>query len=416
MINEASRTTPVAASFDVIVAGGGPAGFAAAISAARTGAKVLLIEVHGALGGVWTCGLLTYVLDAGGKRGGVMAELVRRLEAAEGRPLTTDRAHDLPWVTGSWFFNPETMRFVLETWCVECGIEILYHTRVAAAATHERRVTHVITEGPGGRQAWAGHAFVDATGNGDLGALAGCPFRMGRDGAGGQVQPLSLLALVGGVAQDAIAPFIHGAPGSGGEDSRRLLAALRQAGVEPSYGHPILLPAAPGIWSLMAGHQYGVRCDDARALSRATIAGRAEVHAQITALRRLGDPWSGLHVVATAAQIGIREGRRLEGRYTVTADDLIRGARFDDTVCRVTFPVDIHALDPRHGTGYGNDGVKAKPYDIPLRALISAAHDNLAFAGRCISGDFVAHASYRVTGNAVPMGEAAGGWAASLRG
>ncbi len=414
LINEPARSIPVAAGFDVIVAGGGPAGCAAAISAAMSGAKVLLIETQGALGGVWTSGLLTYVLDAGNKQSGVMAELVRRLTMHEERAPTTDLAHDLPWVVGSWYFDPESMRVVLESWCSELGVEVLYHSRVVAAVADAGHVTHVVSEGPSGRQAWAAHACVDATGNGDLGALAGCAFRMGRDGDGAEVQPLSLLALVGGVDEDAIQPYIHGSPNSGGVPVGRLLDALRSAGVVPTYGHPVLFPAAPGMWSLMSNHTYAVRCDDARALSRATIAARSEIHAQVRYLRRLGGAWSGLRVIASAAQIGIREGRRLSGRYTVTAEDLIRGARFDDAVCRVNFPVDIHAIDPAHSTGYGNDGVRAKPYDIPLRALLSAAHDNLAFAGRCISGDFVAHASYRVTGNAIPMGEAAGRWAANL--
>lgn len=410
-IHESARSITVAGSYQVIVAGGGPAGVAAAISAAQAGAKVLLIEMAGALGGVWTSGLLTYVLDAGNKTGGVMAGLLEHLRQAEGRPVSTDQAHALPWVTGSWYFDPETMRAVLESWCTELGVTVLYHSRVVAAQVVDRRVTHVISEGPGGRLAWAAQACVDATGNGDLGALAGCAFAMGKEDAG-QVQPLSLLALVGGVDPVAITPFVHGTPGSGGEPGRRLLAALRSAGTNPSYGHPVLFPAGPGLWSLMANHEYSIRCDDAIGLSRATIAARREVHALVAALRGLGGVWNGLRVVATAGQIGIREGRRLAGRYTLTAEDLACGARFDDAVCRVNFPVDIHALDPQRDKGYSDGGVRAQPYDIPLRALQSAAHDNLAFAGRCISGDFVAHASYRVTGNALPMGEAAGRWAA----
>jgi hypothetical protein len=92
----------------------------------------------------------------------------------------------------------------------------------------------------------------------------------------------------------------------------------------------------------------------------------------------------------------------------VTREDVIAGRKHDDAVCRVTFPVDVHSLDPKEGKGFDNQGVKSQPYDVPFRALISAERENLLFAGRCISGDFVAHASYRVTGNAVPMGEAAG--------
>ena len=107
-------------------------------------------------------------------------------------------------------------------------------------------------------------------------------------------------------------------------------------------------------------------------------------------------------------QIGIREGRRIKGRYTITSDDLITGAKFEDAVCRVNFNVDIHSLDGEWDKSWSDAGVKVKPYDIPLRSLIAKDVDGLMMAGRCISGDFFAHASYRVTGNAVAMGEAAG--------
>lgn len=130
-------------------------------------------------------------------------------------------------------------------------------------------------------------------------------------------------------------------------------------------------------------------------------------------LRQLGGPWEGIQIAATPAQIGVRDGRRIRGRYIVGRDDLVTGARHADAVVRPAFPVDIHAYDKTHaGGGYTNSGVKMKPYDIPLRALIAREVDGLMMAGRCISGDFIAHASYRVTGNAVAMGEAAGATAA----
>ena len=115
-------------------------------------------------------------------------------------------------------------------------------------------------------------------------------------------------------------------------------------------------------------------------------------------------------MVASAEHIGVRDGRRLRGRYTVVRDDLIRGARQDDAIARATFGVDIHAADReanrKETISHGN--LRTLPYDIPLRALIAQDVDGLMMAGRCISGDFIAHASYRVTGNAVAMGEAAG--------
>jgi hypothetical protein len=167
----------------------------------------------------------------------------------------------------------------------------------------------------------------------------------------------------------------------------------------------------------MTNHEYGVPAYDAGRISEATIRARAEVHAIVHDLRKLGGPWKDLAVVATAEQIGVREGRRVRGRYQVTVDDIVAGKTHADAVCRVNFGFDVHNVRP--GPMFeGEDEIAAevrrrrqqgaKPYDIPLGALIAAGVDGLMMAGRCISGDFIAHSSYRVTGNAVPMGEAAG--------
>lgn len=119
--------------------------------------------------------------------------------------------------------------------------------------------------------------------------------------------------------------------------------------------------------------------------------------------------WANLRIVATGAQIGVREGRRVHGRYTVSLQDLIDGRRHDDAVCRVTFGIDVHSTNKAVDTGIDHsDKVRSQPYDIPYRALVAKDVDGLLLAGRCISGDFIAHSSYRVTGNSVALGEAAG--------
>ena len=128
----------------------------------------------------------------------------------------------------------------------------------------------------------------------------------------------------------------------------------------------------------------------------------------VSALRSLGGGWQNIPLIATAEQIGVREGRRIRGLYQVTADDLVQGAKHEDAVCQARFSVDIHSPDPGQSKGIVADRPRVKPYDIPYRALIARDVDGLLMAGRCISGDFFAHASYRVTGDAVPMGEAAG--------
>jgi hypothetical protein len=287
------------------------------------------------------------------------------------------------------------------------------HTRVVAAAKSGRQVTHAITESKSGREAWAARSFIDATGDGDFAALAGCGFDIGHPESG-RTQPMSLIAILAGVHDTEIEPFLHLGGRPWRADSDRLLAELKFAGIEPSYAAPILMRVHPQLLLMMANHQYGASALDAQQISDATLAARAEVNTIVNALRSRGGPWASLRLVATAPQIGVREGRRIRGRYRVTAEDLINGVRHHDAVCRVTFPVDVHSLDGKGDKGFSNTGIKSKPYDIPLRALIAADVDGLYLAGRCISGDFLAHASYRVTGNAVAMGEAAGAAAAGV--
>ena len=205
----------------------------------------------------------------------------------------------------------------------------------------------------------------------------------------------------------------------GGDDSwtswqnqarRRFLAEIKRSGVNPSYGEPTLFHLRGNLLTLMVNHEYGIRPFDAAQVSDATMRARAEIDNIVRRLRALGGAWEGIQLVATAEQIGIRDGRRIDGLYQVTKDDLIRGARHKDGVARVTFGVDVHAATRKENDkkAISREGIHTKPYDIPLRALIARDVDGLMMAGRCISGDFLAHASYRVTGNAVAMGEAAG--------
>ena len=406
VFSEASRSTPVVNQSDVMICGGGPAGVAAAIAAAREGASTTLIELHGCLGGVWTAGALTWIIDHENKAG-VMKEILERLQAGGFRA----RLADGTWTNG---YDVEGMKSVLEEMCMEAGIRIRLHTRVVAAGVDEnKRLTHVITESKSGREAWSAKMFVDATGDGDLAAAAGCGFDMGRD-EDGHTQPMSLLAILTGIEADEVRGFISDEGLPWGVPLDALRHEMNRAGVEPSYSKPTLFRIHDNLFTLMANHQYLVKGTNADDLSRATLEARAEVRRIVDGLRSLGGCWANLRLVSTGAQIGVREGRRIHGRYTVTADDLRNGAQHEDAAADVTFCVDIHSVDPKKDKGLHTGGIKTKPYQIPLRALIARDVDGLLLAGRCISGDFFAHASYRVTGNAVATGEAAGRYAAKV--
>lgn len=397
---EPARELPLRDDADVIVCGGGPAGVSAAIAAARAGARTRLFEVHGCLGGIWTAGLLTYIFDF--DKPGLTRELVQQLDARDAR------RHKNP---SRFVYEPEAMKLLLEELFAAAGVKVQLHTRVAAAHREGNRLATVVTESASGREAWRARVFIDATGDGDVGAQAGCQWEIGQ-GRDGPCQPMTLNALA--VVRDtaALGEFISFYQ----NDGRHLPAVeafqreIARAGCEASYGHPTLFHVRDNLLLVMINHEYGVKPFDAAQVTAATVRARAEVQRIVKALASLGGPWAGMQVVASAEQIGVRDGRRIRGRYTVTRDDLIQGARHADAVARVTFNVDIHAAtrEANRQETISHGDFKMKPYDIPLRALIAKDVDGLLMAGRCISGDFVAHASYRVTGNAVAMGEAAG--------
>ena len=410
---EGARDIPVAGRSDVLVVGAGPAGIGAALAAARAGAKTQLIETAGCLGGVWTAGMLTKIID-GGRKTGIMQEILQAMAA---------RGSDVARKTKGEIYDPELMKLVLEEMCVEAGVKIRLHTHLVGAVTDRRnRLVAVVTESKSGRQAWAADRFIDCSGDGDLAAQAGCRFDVGLN-ANCECQPMSLMALLTGLNADEVAPFVREIAGEGAKAA--LNKFMRDAGIRPSYSAPTLRLLHSGIFSLMTNHEYGVPAYDAGQITDATIRARREVHRIVADLRKIGGPWKHLAVVATAEQIGVREGRRVRGRYTVTADDIVAGRKHADAACRVNFGFDLHNVRSdvegpwkdeiaAEAARYRKAG--AKPYDIPIGALIAADVDGLMIAGRCISGDSFAHSSYRVTGNAVPMGESAGLLsAASLR-
>jgi len=308
----------------------------------------------------------------------------------------------------SFAYDVEPMKLLLEQMCAEAGVKVQLHTRVTAAARDKQdRLSLAITESKSGRQAWAAKVFIDATGDGDLAAQAGCGFDIGRP-TDGKTQPMSMMAILDGVRHEQISRFVRGTESNSSIPKLKFLAELREAGVDPSYGKPTLFRIHNDLFCMAANHEYDVLPTSAADLTEATLRARAEINRIVEALRKKGGVWKDLRLVATNEHIGVREGRRIHGVYTVSAADLEQGLRQEDSICRVYFGVDVHSVSKNEGKGITRTGVRSRAYDIPLRALIALDVDGLMMAGRCISGDFIAHSSYRVTGNAVAMGQAAG--------
>jgi hypothetical protein len=259
--HEEARDLPLVQDADVIVCGAGPAGIAAAIHAARAGAKVRVFEWRGCLGGVWTAGLLGYLLDF--DKPGFNQELLRRLDERGMRRGTSRQ---------SVCYEPEGMKLLLEELFVAEGVTFQLHTRVAAAYKEGSRLTTIVTESKSGRQAWKAPVFIDTTGDGDLGALAGCSYEFGESEAC-PCQPMSLNALL--VCRDvaALTRFIHGSdPGKAdGMAKDNLLAAIKSTGHFPSYAKPTLWQIRDNLLLVMMNHQYGVPCFDAAKITEEKI-------------------------------------------------------------------------------------------------------------------------------------------------
>ena len=296
-------------AYDLIVAGGGPAGIAAAVTAGRQGLRVALLESQGALGGVWTSGLLSCLL--GFNQSPMDREFVARLrrwEAVSPRMPNTQTA---------WIYEPEYMKRVCEDLCDEAGVGFVFNSPVVAAEREGRRLVAAVTESKSGRMAWRARYFVDCTGDGDLAALAGCGFSVG-GGEGDAEQPASLIALVmlpGKVPVSCIANDDSNFVPVEQDAKAAFRRELERVGVTPSYGAPTLFRLRDSLYALMANHEYGVKVDDAAAITRATVRARREVIDMVDALaKKGGEPWRGARVVMTAPQLTHRRARRINGR------------------------------------------------------------------------------------------------------
>ena len=385
--------------FGVAVCGGGIAGASAAISAARAGASVILIERAGSLGGTLTEGFMPLILDADNK-GGIVTELYDFLNAHD---MTCPRRGAPRDAQGNRLsgrmVDTEGCKYFFDKACVDSGVKILFHSQVAGVKMNGGAIESILVVTECGNYSLSADVYIDATGNGSLADYAGCKWECG-DPHEKNPSPTSVGVCAVGMPADYFGT-------NSAEEKEEYGKMLADHGIKTSSeGACVKILPSCATWDIGANFQYGVMPDDIESLSRAVVEGREECFEFVKAHKKISG-YENLYSVFTSSHIGVREGRRIFGEYRLTDDDILAGKRFDDGICLVTFGVDVHKLKSDDTTECSR-GYRTKPYNIPYRALLPLGVSNLLLAGRCISGDFYPHASYRVMGNMAATGEAAG--------
>lgn len=374
-------------NYDVIVVGGGPAGIGAALGAAEKGADTLLIEQYGFLGGMWTAGLVNPVFDHHNKKG-ILSRLIYRLKQENSFGGFIDSC-----------FQIETMKYVLDDMILEAGVKPLYHTICSLPIMEGDRVVGVEVENKNGRVSFYAHTVIDCTGDGDVAARAGADFQVGRT-EDGKCQAMTLMFQLGNLEFAQLGCY---------ELYERMKKAIEEqhSDYRIVYDRPYIIQL-PGVRQAVVQltHIRGQNGLDAFDLTQAEIEGRRQVRETIKLFRQIPE-LKDAELIATAPHIGVRDSRRILGEYTLTKEDCMEGRQFYDGIVTATFNMDVHNPEDIQQTCYDT-----KPYQIPYRCLIPKGKEGLLVAGRCISGSFEAQSSYRVTGNCIAMGEAAGNAAA----
>ena len=412
-ILEPAKRIPVFGTYDVVVCGGGPAGIASAIAAARNGAKTLLIEQAGALGGMSTLGEVPSFCPFGKDKKpaitGIGLEVVERLKKAKGLGITTDT---VPWVVK----DPEKLKVIYDEMVAESGAEILFFTFTAGVIKKGDKLRCALIENKSGRQAVFAKIFIDATGDGDVAAAAGASFSKGDKR--GIMQAASLCYRSAGTEKEKYYKFsrrIYGL-GKAKEWWASLVKKGKLAGIDKTeYRGLGPQEISPGMLGHNFGHVYFADGTNAKDLTRVMISGR-KLAQSFTEYGRKNIPgMKNAKIVATGALPGIRETRRIKGAYELTLDDYLKARHFPDDIAVYDYTIDVHnaTSNKKEARKFDRDFdslwlKKWQTYGICFRALLPKGLPNLLVAGRSISSDRMMNGSVRVMPACFATGQAAG--------
>jgi len=406
VISVPGRDVPVLAHADVVVAGGGPSGFAAAITAARAGLQVILIERYGFLGGLATagavgtlCGLYLHHPDRIEPIiAGIATEITTALSARGGAfgPLIREGFTAL-------LYNPWHMKRLCDDWIEkEKNINLMLHSTVADAVVSDGAIRALLITGPEGLKAVTGRVFIDATGDAIVATAAGVHTVTG-DHAGAVMNPSMMFFAQGmdfALYQEKGMPALDD----------RIQDAIKERKYPLTVSKGLVIPTfRPGetIVKLSSLARNGRALDGSviADITYAELKGRKDAEIAMEFLHKEIPGFAGAFLSDTAVQVGIRETRRIVGRYVLTEADVLEGRLFDDAVCLSSWPLEIWEDGQEPRMVFLPEG---RFYGIPYRSLLCRGINNLLVTGRAISMDHGALASARVMGPCLAEGQAAG--------
>lgn len=397
-----TKNAPIVGEYDVVVCGGGPAGFIAAIAAARNGARTALVERYGFLGGMATMGYVNpvsvFTYNDSQVVGGIPWEFVQKLENMGGgfieKPL------------GNVAFEQEHYKLLAQRMTLEAGVDLYMHSYLSGCVMDGSRIAQIVIENKNGTEALSSKEFIDCTGDGDLAALASVEMQPDE---GAPLQPLSSYFILGGVDLDT--PMMQEAirHNKQGENCHclpvreKLLERKEELGI-PEFGGPwFCRTGQDGVVTVNMTRTAGNAIDN-RDFVRAECVLREDAFRMAALLKDNFDEFKDSYLIAVSVQGGIRETRRIKGIHTITADEYVTAYHYHDSIARGAHPIDIHVAS---GPAQNITFLKTPAY-VPYRALIAPTHSNLIVAGRCLSADKKAFASLRVQASCMDMGQAAG--------